>query len=119
MAELRLFEKRFTRATDDGSVVYGYNEGSTRKFVGPGFFVAGMDDSEGTIGIDYYRVPPQGAVLPAGWPTVRPNEKGISRFVYAKMIDYLRRVSQHVSVGRAVRKGKVTNNYFVLCRKES
>ncbi|MBR57163.1 MAG: hypothetical protein CMH54_03800 [Myxococcales bacterium] len=114
-----LFEKRFVRIPDTANEVYGYNEGSTRKFVGPGFFVAGMDDTEGTIGIDYYRVPPQDTSLPTGWPKIQVNEKGVSRFVYAKMIDYLRRVSPHVSVGRAVRKGKLTNNYFVLCRKES
>ena len=35
------------------------------------------------------------------------------------MIDYLRRVSDHVTIGRAFRKGKWTENYFLLCRESS
>jgi hypothetical protein len=36
--------------------------------------------------------------------------------VYADTIDALRGVSAHVSVGRAMRGGKVLDNWFVLCR---
>ena len=113
------FEKRFCRVAGDESVLYGYNEGPTRKFVGPGYFVTSFDADRGEVGINYYQTPPEDAVLPEGWPTIRPNERGISRLVYAKMIDYLRQVSTHVTIGRAVRKGKTTNNYFLLCRTPS
>ncbi len=110
------FEKRFCRVADDDSILYGYNEGPTRKFVGPGYFVTAFDADRGEVGINYYKTPPEDAVLPNDWPAIRPNEKGISNLVYAKMIDYLRQVSTHVTIGRAVRKGKTTNNYFLLCR---
>ena len=110
------FEKRFCRVDGDNSTLYGYNEGPTRKVVGPGYFITTFDSARGEVGINYYNVPPADARLPSGWPPIRPNERGLSRFVYAQMIDYLRRVSDHVTIGRAVRKGKVTNNYFLLCR---
>ncbi len=110
------FEKRFCRTAADASVLYGYNEGSTRKLIGPGYFVAAVDDERGEVGVNYYQVPPEGAALPEGWPAVKRNEKGVQRLVYAKMIDYLRKVSDHVTIGRAYRKGKITNNYFLLCR---
>ena len=110
------FEKRFCRVEGDDSVLYGYNEGPTRKLIGPGYFVTSFDAERGEVGINYYNTPPTDASLPEGWPAVRPNESGLSRFVYAKMIDYLRQVSTHVTIGRAVRKGKTTNNYFLLCR---
>jgi hypothetical protein len=32
------------------------------------------------------------------------------------MVDALRAVSTHVTVGRAIKKGKVLDNWFVLCR---
>jgi hypothetical protein len=33
------------------------------------------------------------------------------------MIDYMRRVSQHVFIGAATRNGKELGNYFILCRE--
>jgi hypothetical protein len=33
------------------------------------------------------------------------------------MVDYLRRVSAHVLIGRAHRDGKALPNYFLLCRE--
>ena len=32
------------------------------------------------------------------------------------MVDFLRKLSMHVLVGRAVRRGRETGNLFVLCR---
>ena len=113
------FEKRFCRVANDSNALYGYNEGSTRKFIGPGYFVASVDEDRGEVGVNYYDVPPQDALLPIEWPAIKSNEKGVQRLVYAKMIDYLRKVSDHVMIGRAYRKGKITNNYFLLCRGEA
>ncbi len=110
------FEKRFMRSADDANVLYGYNEGSTRWLVGPGYFVATDDPVRGEVAVNYYEVPPSNAKLVPSWPAVKPNEKGLQRFVFAKMIDYLRKVSTHVTIGRAYKKGKETNNYFLLCR---
>ena len=50
------------------------------------------------------------------WPDVRPNDRGLSRFVYGGMVDYLRRVARDVFIGSAHRGGKETGNYFVLSR---
>lgn len=110
------FEKRFMRSATDPNVLYGYNEGSTRWLIGPGYFVATDDPARGEVAVNYYDVPPSDAQLVTSWPAVKPNEKGLQRFVFAKMIDYLRNVSTHVTIGRAYKKGKETNNYFLLCR---
>ncbi len=110
------FEKRFFRPSDREDVLYGYNEGATRPLIGPGYFVAHYFEERGEVGIDYLNVPPREAVLPTGWPEVKPNEKGIQRFVYAGMIDFMRRVSEHVTVGRATKGGKDLPHTFLLCR---
>lgn len=111
------FQKPFARSAEDPNVLYGYNEGSTRALIGPGYFVAHYYDERGEVGINYYDVPPQGARLPESWPKVKPNESGLQRFVFASMIDYLRKVAEGVTIGRAVRKGKATSNYFMLVRE--
>ena len=49
---------------------------------------------------------------PAAWPAIRPNDTGITQFVYGHMKDYLRRVYGRVVIGRAFRKGKATPNFF-------
>ena len=64
--------------------------------------------------IDYTMIP---TAKPDAWPAIQPNEKGVSRFVYAGMHDYMRKVSTHVTIGRAYRHGKISNNYFMLCRE--
>jgi hypothetical protein len=118
---LRRFSKRFCRpgagVTDH---LYGYNDGPTRRLIGPGYFLArlaGADDPNrhlGSVMVDYSRVP-SGPVA-SGWPRVVPNTTGLQRFVYHRTSDYLRRVSQHVSVGAAVKDGKPLDHYFILCR---
>lgn len=114
----RLFEKRFCRPPlgEDANVLWGYNEGVTRPLVGPGYFVVRRTggDSRGESVIDYTQVPPQ---KPTDWPKIQFNERGLSRFVYAGMLDFMRRVSTHVSIGRAYRKDRETPNCFVLCRE--
>ena len=64
--------------------------------------------------IDYNRVPDS---HPVDWPEIKRNDVGLSRFVYGFMIDTLRRVSEHVTIGSAARHGKDTGNWFVLCRE--
>jgi hypothetical protein len=54
---------------------------------------------------------------PSSWPDVRPNDRGASFVVYRNMVDYLRRVSQHVLIGSATRGGKELGSYFLLCRE--
>lgn len=112
------FQKRFCRPTvpQQPAVAWGYNEGVTRPFIGPGYFVAREKEHENgvpTVVIDYYSVPTE---KPEDWPAIRSNDSGLSSLVYGQMHDWMWRVSAHMTVGRANKKGTWTNNYFVLCR---
>jgi hypothetical protein len=108
------FQKRFCRPRGErgGRELWGYNHQAMAWATGPGYFVC-HEDGGAPAAIDYRVVPPE---APPGWPAVKRNDQGLSRFVYADMVDYLRRVSRHVLIGRAHRGGKAMPNYFVLCR---
>jgi len=110
-----LFQKRFCRPPNDAAAdqLWGYNHQTLAWLTGPGYFVV-HPEGDAPAAIDYRRVPPG---HPANWPAVKPNDVGFSRFVYRDMVDYLRRVSQHVLIGRATRYGKELPNYFILCRE--
>ncbi|MBE7448809.1 MAG: hypothetical protein HS111_07935 [Kofleriaceae bacterium] len=117
------FQKRFCRPPVDGRGprLFGYNEGPTRRAIGPGFFVADATagrphwTARGPVVIDYLRVP-DGPVA-AGWPPVVDNEHGLQRFVYGGTRDFMRRVSRHVSIGAAYKGERPLDHYFVLCRR--
>ncbi len=115
------FQKRFCRADDDSGELYGYNHQSLSWLTGPGYYVAHPvskeDDAQAPSSyvIDYTRIPPK---KPASWPEIIANEKKLGRFVYAGMKDYMRKVSEHVSVGRAYKGGKPMNAWFVLVRED-
>jgi hypothetical protein len=87
---------------------------------GPGYFVVHAPSGDGEHGkeLDFdYTVPPPGhdAGAPAaGWPAYRPNEGGLSRFVYGGMHDYVRRVARGIVVGKAYRHGVEQDAYFSL-----
>ncbi|WP_437731228.1 hypothetical protein [Sorangium sp. So ce1335] len=120
---LRFFEKRFALPEDGSARLFGYNEGLTRSWVGPGFFVALPTagnlawQERGAIVIDYFQVPD--GPVPDGWPSVVPNSKGLQTFVYDGTRDFMRRVSQHVSIGAAYKGEKSLDHYFTLCREPS
>lgn len=118
---LKLFEKRFCRPKKRENVLYGYNEGSTRPLIGPGYFVAKPCPPEwmdlGSIVIDYFEVPDEPVV--DGWPTIKRNNQGLQVLVYNQTRDFMRRVSTHVSIGAAYKKDKPLGHYFILCRNES
>ena len=107
-----LFQKRFCRPSTGRGELWGYNHQALAWLTGHGYFVV-HDDRDGAA-IDYREVPPG---RPPTWPEVRPNHRGFSRFVYHDMVDYLRRVSADVFIGRAHRGGKPRSNYFLLCRE--
>lgn len=114
------FQKRFCKADDDSDDLYGYNHQSLAWITGPGFFVAHETEEKDPTRlspylINYTRIPPK---KPDSWPAIIPNEAKLGRFVYAGMKDYMRGVSEHVSIGKAVRGGQETENYFVLCRED-
>src|SRR5262245_40652688 len=109
-----LFQKRFCRPPAARTAeLWGYNHQALAWLTGPGYFVVHDEPANGAA-IDYREVPPQGC---PNSPPVRPNDRGFSRFVYKDMVDYLRRVSTHVMIGRATRHGKPLDNSFVLCRE--
>lgn len=108
----RLFEKRFCRPDRDAGELWGYNEQPWKALTGPGYFVARQASGEEVV-IDYCEVPPR---KPAEWPRILPNSARLSRFIYNRTRDFIRGVSQHVTIGRATREGKPMDNWFVLCR---
>jgi hypothetical protein len=112
------FEKRFCRPPGQDAAapaeLWGYNFQTLQPVTGPGYFTAREDDPRGEVLIDYTRVP---ASAPPGWPAPRRNEAGLSRFVYGFMVDRLRRVSEHVTIGSAARNGRDLGSWFLLCRE--
>lgn len=115
------FQKRFCRPEGDSDKLFGYNEGVTRPMIGPGYFVvySTADDPQwadrGAVVVDYYQVPE--APVVAGWPKIVPNSKGGQRFVFNRTRDFMRRVSSHVSIGRAYKEDRQMPAFFVLCRQ--
>ena len=113
-----LFEKRFCRPHAADAVkpgeLYGFNFQTMASVTGPGYFVAREDAARPEVLVDYNLVP---AEHPEGWPEIRRNERGLSRFVYGFMVDTVRGVSEHVSIGSAARRGKDMGSWFILCRE--
>jgi len=126
------FEKRFMKPAADAREVHGYNE-SAAWFIRPGYFVAYETDAphldagdrarwadRGGVVIDYRIVPPSDGRLPEGWPKVIPNSQGLQRLVYNGTRDFMRGVSEHVSIGRASsgdgEKDILLDFWFVLVR---
>jgi len=112
------FEKRFCRPADadarNPDRLWGYNESSGMWAVGPGYFVLRPDAARGELLVDYTLLPSD---RPSSWPEIRSNERGLSRFVYGFMVDTLRGVSEHVTIGSAARRGKDIGSWFLLCRE--
>jgi hypothetical protein len=112
------FEKRFCRPPGQDPAapaeLWGFNFQTLAPLTGPGYFVARADAPGGVVLVDYTRVP---ASAPPGWPAPRRNEVGLSRFVYGFMVDRLRRVSEHVTIGSAARHGRDLGSWFLLCRE--
>jgi hypothetical protein len=125
LAAFSRFQKRFARM---GGLVVGYNHQTMSFVTGPGYFVVHAPSGSGEHGkeldFDYTVAPPAEPVTmgetpkpparPAGWPAYAPNERGLSRFVYGNMHDYVRRVARGVVVGKAYRHGVEQNAYFSL-----
>lgn len=118
---LRGFQKRFCRADDGSARLFGYNEGPTRRVVGPGYFVAYATagrpawQARGAVVIDYFQIP-DGPVAP-DWPVIVDNAWRLQRLVYHHTRDFMRRVSTHVSIGAAYKEERPLDHYFVLCRR--
>lgn len=110
-----MFQKRFCRLTDSDTTLGGYNEQDLAWITGPGYFKVVVAETDGEIDIDYTQLPTEKV---EEWPEIIPQEAKLGRLVYCNMIDRLRRVSNHVTIGRAFKNGKTTENYFLLCRQD-
>jgi hypothetical protein len=112
------FEKRFCRPPSAGgdavTGLYGFNFQTLQPITGPGYFTAREAGDRPEVSIDYSGVPRE---RPEGWPPIQSNGRGISRMVFGSLVDTLRGVSEHVTVGSAARNGKDLANWFVLCRE--
>ena len=115
----RTFQKRFCLPSeehrpDNRRILWGYNHQTLSGITGPGYFVAYDDEEVDEVVIDYRELPPE---RPEHWPPIIDNRAKLGRFVYAGMVDRLRRVSEHVTIGRAY-KSKPMNAYFALVRAD-
>ena len=115
----RSFQKRFCLPSEehrptDRRVLWGYNHQTFSGITGPGYFVAYDDPENAEVVIDYRELPPE---RPEQWPPILTNSARLGRFVYAGMVDRLRRVSDHVTIGRAYKK-KPMNAFFTLVRTD-
>lgn len=112
------FQKRFCRpeegAPDDQLWGYNHNTPWLQTLTGPGYFVA-RPWKDGGIVIDYTMLPPK---HPASWPEILPNTARLSRFVYNGMQDVMRKLSEHVTIGRAQRGDKLMDAWFILVRED-
>ena len=113
------FQKRFCRPPADanaGEVAWGYNHATLAGITGPGYFVARPSEKgDGELWIDYRSLPPDRVTT---WPEIIPNTANLGRLVYAGMVDYLRGISEHVSIGRAEKGGKLMDAWFCLVRRD-
>jgi hypothetical protein len=112
-------QKRFARLEGDVADVGGYNrQHGLARVSEPGYFSvrAGEGEHDNELVIDYGLVPKS---KPDVWPEIEANDRGfLNTLVWSGMVDYLRRISEHVSIGRATKKGKPIGQYFALVRRD-
>jgi len=111
------FQKRFCKPRDPngGKELVGYNHQSVSAFTGPGYYVARPSAEPGEVDIDYTTLPKD---KPEGWPAIAANSDRLGRFVFAGMIDVMRGISSHVTIGRARKAGSWKDTWFVLVRED-
>lgn len=115
------FQKRFTKLKGEDFAIGGYNHQTMSPVTGPGYFVvrpieeSEKAEHEGEVAIDYRSLP---KAKVASWPEIKGNDGGLGALVYGGMIDYMRGISTHVSIGRAYKQGKAMDAWFTLVRKD-
>jgi hypothetical protein len=111
------FQKRFAKPADPEAKdqLVGFNYQSLSGLTGPGYYVAHPAADAGEVDIDYTMLPKD---KPAAWPAIVPNSARLGRFVYDGMVDVMRGISSHVSIGRARKKAGWMDAWFVLVRED-
>jgi hypothetical protein len=110
------FRKLLCRPEGEENVLWGYNQNWHEPFSGHGYFVARPSDIEGEVVFDYGLLPKNKL---SSWPPLVDNSARLGRFIWVGLVDQMRGLSSHVSLGRVARGGRVTDNYFALCRRDS
>lgn len=110
-------QKRFCKVPGDDATLAGWNATSTNIFTGPGYFSAtkGTGEYEGELVVDYTKLPKD---KDPRWPPIQENGGLIGGIVYGGMIDYVRGISSHVSIGKAYKGGKPRGFYFAMVRRD-
>ena len=103
---------------DDQRRVCGRNVQALAWLTGDGYFtVEPSKEAPGyELDISYLKLPTS---VPNGWPKPQSNARGFSYVVYRDMVDKLRAVSKHVTIGRAWKHGRALPHYFVLTRHDA
>lgn len=111
------FQKRFAKPADPAAKdqLVGFNYQSLSAFTGPGYYVAHPAQDAGEVDVDYTMVPTE---KPDAWPPIVDNSGRLGRFVYYGMVDVMRGISTHVSIGRARKKHGWMDAWFVLVRED-
>jgi hypothetical protein len=112
-----LFQKRFARPRnpEGNDRLVGFNFQALSSLTGPGYFVERLSADAGEIDIDHTMIPKE---KPASWPDILPNSSRFGRFVYYGTIDVMRGISSHVSIGRARKRDRWLDAWFVLVRED-
>ncbi|MBS2011708.1 MAG: hypothetical protein JST00_02245 [Deltaproteobacteria bacterium] len=112
-------QKRFAKVESEDFAMGGFNrQFGVARVSEPGYFVVSEGEGEhaNELVIDYTKVPKS---KPSSWPEIEANDQGfLNKIVWGGMVDYLRRVSTHVSIGRATKDGKAIGQYFALVRRD-
>lgn len=101
----------------DGRSISGYNHTSdfAMFFTGPGYFHAYEDSDAPEFVVDYSALPEGRA---DNWPAIDTGNRLVGGLVYSSaMTDRIRRVSDHVTIGRAYRE-KPMSAWFTLVRTD-
>jgi hypothetical protein len=111
------FQKRFALPSDAETKdqLVGFNFQTLSPLTGPGYYVAHPATDPAEVDIDYTMIPKE---KPKAWPPIVPNSGRLGRFVYYGMIDVMRGISSHVSIGRAKKSHGWMDAWFVLIRED-
>jgi hypothetical protein len=112
-----IFQKRFCRPADPslGEYLVGYNHQTFSLATGPGYYVVHPSAETGEVDIDHTMRPKE---KPEDWPPIIDNDARLGRFVYYGLVDVVRGLSSHVTIGR-VKKGNWLDSWFVLVREDT
>ena len=100
----------------EGGTITGRNVQWASFATGPGYFtVKSCEQEDCSVLFDYVNL---ATTKPGDWPAVKPNSRGVSFFVFRGLTDHMRRVSEHVTIGKALRNGKDLGQFFMLVRED-